>query len=390
MTAAHQICDWHEMDKVEYSIIVAATASDLRKYCIEGPAGVLSVASRSFCPEYQPSKTRLLWPNGSETHLYSSEKPDRIRGGNYTKAWCDELAHWANPEMVWNMLMLTLRYGVNPQFIVTTTPKPLPLLREISKRPDVVTVRGSTLENRENLAPIFIREILEMYEGTRLGRQEIYGEILEDVEGALWTYEEISQARLSPDDVVPKIFDKIRIGVDPTTTSGPKADSTGIVVVGQDETGTFYILGDHSLKGSPNTWASKVVSVYNLYKSRAKSVCVVAETNQGGEMVSSVIQNVDNLVPIKMVHASVGKVARAEPVHLFYEQKKVKHAGHFVDLEDQMCSFVPGETKKSPDRLDALVWAMTDLGVSKRARAGTWGRAFTAKHTPSRYIRGVA
>lgn len=367
---ANWIVQGHEHEGEKLSVIVAATASDLRKYCIEGPSGVLAVAPKHFYPVYQPSKTRLVWPNGTETHLYSSEKPNRLRGGNYGRAWCDELSYWKDPEAVWDMLFFTLRYGTHPKCCITMTPRPLALIKQLLQRPDIEIVRGSTLENKDNLATSFVDNVVETYKGTRLERQEVYGELLEDVEGALWNYDLIARNRRTEEEA-PKVFDAIRIGVDPSVSAKKTSNKTGIVVVGRCKDKHAWVLGDHTILASPKEWASKVVSVYHSYKSIAKSIRIAAEGNQGGELVKEVIHGVDPSIPVKIVHASVGKVARAEPVVLLYEQNKAHHVGVFTELEEEQCSFVPNEAKESPDRMDACVWAATDLFLLKSGRART-------------------
>jgi phage terminase large subunit-like protein len=268
--------------------------------------------------------------------------------------------------------MFACRFGT-PRIIVTMTPRPLPLVKELVAREDgekVIVTRGSTYDNIKNLSSVFITEVIKPYEGTTLGRQELGGEILMDVEGALWNHEQIEQLVVLE---APPVLDRIVIGVDPSTSS--TGNECGIVVGGKKDQNAI-VLGDHSLKASPAGWGRKVVSVYHISKELARSCLVVAEKNQGGEMVSTVIHGIDDSIPIKLVHASVGKVPRAEPVAALYEQNRVKHFGHFPEMEDEMCLFVPGEMTESPNRVDALVWMLTFLLVKgmKKGRAGTWGR----------------
>ena len=365
------IIDRHRLHNCQNTAIVAATASDLRKYCIEGDSGVLNCASNEFRPLYQPSKTRLLWPNGSVSLLYTSEEPERLRGPNIDAAWCDEVGAWKKPEACLDMLFLTLRLGDNPLCMMTTTPRPIPAIRDLLKREsdDVIVTRGSTMDNRKNLAPVFVERVIKQFAGTRLERQEIYGELLEDFEGALWNHAMLEECRAEKaGPMVRKV-----IGVDPPTTVKGEC---GIIAAGVTGGPVLerkgYLLGDHSINGSPNTWARKVVGAYYHHGANA----VIAEVNQGGDMVESTIKNVDNTIPVIKVRASQGKVARADPVALVYEQKRIKHLDVYPLLEDEMCAMVPGELKESPNRVDALVWAFWDLfDLSKnKMSAGTFGR----------------
>lgn len=351
---------------VKSSGIIAATAEDLRRYCVEGPSGILNCAPKNFRPAYQPAKTRLIWPDGGITLLFTSEKPERLRGPNLEVAWCDELGSWKNPEAALDMLFLCLRIGSNPRAIMTTTPRPIPAIRGLLSREgqDVIVTRGGTLDNKPNLAPIFVNQVLQQYVGTRLERQEIYGEMLEDFEGALWNHAMIDGCRASK---LPLLDIKV-IGVDPPTTV---TGVCGIIAAGKDANSRGYVLGDHSVSGSPDTWAKKAVNAYYAHG----ALGIIAEVNQGGDMVESVIHNIDPNIPVFKVRASKGKVARAEPVAMLYEQSRIDHHGTFPHLEDEMCVMVPGELKESPDRVDALVWALYYLFLQKlSAKAGAWGR----------------
>lgn len=376
-TGANWIIERHRLGIFKNSAIVAATAGDLRRSCIEGPSGVLALAPTYFKPEYKPSHSKLIWPNGSVTNLYTSEKPDRLRGPNHDGAWCDEIASWRYVNDAWDNLIFTLRFGDNPQILGTTTPRPTPFMKALIKRAGVHITKGSTYDNKTNLAKTYLNEIEQQYGGTRLGRQEIEGILLDDVQGALWNYLLLDEGRVKEDEV-PDLIQTV-VGVDPSTTGGEKSDEAGIVVGGKSREKHGYLLADYSLRGSPNQWAKRAVMAY--YDHGASHI--VAEKNQGGEMVREVINNYDPSVPVKLVHASKGKIARAEPVSLLYEQGKIHHVGVFSQLEDQLCTYVPGESKKSPDRLDAVVYVFSDLLVKSRGRAGTWGRKrinnFTSK-----------
>ena len=378
-SGAHWLIDQHQRQGKTNTCIVAATASDLRRYCLEGPSGILSLAPRWFYPEYKPSKTKLVWPNGGETHLYTSEKPNRLRGANHDAAWCDEVSYWAYPTMAWDMLMLTLRYGKKPQVIATMTPRPIAVIRQLLAREgrDVVITRGSTYDNLTNLSPSFVDEVINQYEGTRLGRQEIGGELLEDVEGALWNHELLDTLR----EMEHPPLVRCGIGVDPPIKSGENADLCGIIVGGVDEHKTGHVIADYSQRGTPQEWGRRVARAFYMHDADF----VVAEGNQGGEMVSHVIHSVDEDIPVKIVHATKGKVTRAEPISARYEQHKIRHCGTGLQsLEDEMCLFVPGNMEKSPDRVDALVWLMSEFFSQKRFSAGSWGRKKVQEGTVKR------
>lgn len=369
-TGANWISDGHLSGILKNSCIVAATSSDLRRYCIEGPSGILSVAPSWFIPEYKPAINKLIWPNGTITSLHTSEKPERLRGPNYDGAWCDELSYWRYVNDAWDNLMFCLRYGKKPRCVITMTPRPIKLVLELIKREDARITRGSLYENSINLSAEFIKVVEDRYGGTRLGRQEIAGELLEDVEGALWSHELLDKMRLRNHPTLTRIG----IGVDPATTSGEKADETGIIIGGRSRAKECFILDDYSLKGTPDEWGGKVAEAYERYEADF----VVAEKNQGGEMVKAVIHHKNKNIPVKLVHASKGKIARAEPVSAIYEQGKVHHIGSFPELEKQMCYYVPGEVTESPDRMDALVYLITELIIKAKGRAGTWGRKIAA------------
>ena len=368
-SGSNWLIDGHLTGKMRNTGIIAATAADLRRYCIDGPSGILAQAPSYFKPKDVPSKSRLEWPNGTLTHYYTAEKPTRLRGPNLDGAWCDELSYWSKMEETWDMLTFALRLGAHPQRIVTMTPRPTRLVKELLKREgkDTVVTRGATYDNVGNLSPNYIKDIKEKYEGTRLGRQEIEGKLLVDADGALWNYTMLDGLRHDGD--IPKI-NRTVIGLDPSITSGEKADEAGIIAASRDSDKKGYVRGDHSLRGTPLQWAAKAIWAYHHYNAN----CIVAESNQGGEMVETIIHGIEKGVPVTLVHASIGKVARAEPVSVLYEQGKVFHCGTFPKLEDEMCDFVPGDVMESPNRVDAAVWALTDLVAKPMSSAGTWGR----------------
>lgn len=335
--------------------LVGRTPADVRDVMIEGDSGILAVA-RGQRAAYQPTKRRLTWPNGSTAYTYSAEVPSQLRGPQHTYAWADEAAAWTDApkgdvlDTAWNNLMLGLRLGASPRCAVTTTPKPNALIRTILARPTTVVTRGTTYDNLANLAPSFREEVLAAYEGTRIGRQELMGELLEDVEGALWTIALIDANRVTE---APELR-RIVVAVDPSGGSGPDSDEQGIVVAGLGIDGHVYVLADRSCKLSPHGWASRAVAAYREFGADR----VVAERNFGGDMVASTIAQVDPNVPVKMVSASRGKAQRAEPVAAAYEQGRVHHAGAFPKLEDQMTQWTPADGT-SPDRLDACIAAGT-------------------------------
>lgn len=334
--------------------IIAATAADARDVIVEGVSGILTVAREHERPHYKPSKRRLTWPNGTVATLFSAEEPNRLRGPQFHWAIGDEVAAWKYPEAL-DMLMFGLRLGDDPRCALATTPRPTKQIRELIADPTTHVTRGSTYENKANLAPQFFAQIIAKYEGTRLGRQELNAELLDDVEGALWTLALIEAHRVTKHPPLTRVV----VGVDPKASV--LADSeTGIVVAGLGVDGHAYVLDDASLNDTPERWASQVVSAYHRHKADR----IVPEVNQGGDMVAATLRAIDPTVPVRPVHASRGKVTRAEPVVTLYEQGRVHHVGVFAKLEDQMCSWVPGEA--SPDRMDALVWAITELMIARR------------------------
>lgn len=354
--------------------LIAPTASDARDVMVEGESGLLSVCwagdkaadgSALGRPSYEPSKRRLTWANGAVATLFSAEEPERLRGPQSEIIWADELAAWKYLKDTWDMAMFGLRLGSHPKTCITTTPKPSPTLRQILKDARTVVTRGSTFDNAGNLAPTFLKAIRDKYEGTRLGRQELNAELLDDVPGALWTRDMIdaAQVRSIPD------MQRIVVAVDPSGTAGEsdEGDSIGIVVAGLGVDGLGYVLADRTCKLSPDGWGRRAVAAYHEFNADR----IVAERNFGGAMVEHVIRTVDKKVAYKEVTASRGKVARAEPVAALYEQGRVKHHGSMPELEDQMCNIASdgyvGEG--SPDRADAAVWALTDLMLNDQAEA---------------------
>lgn len=332
--------------------LVAPTAADARDVMVEGESGLLAIAPRGNRPEYEPSKRRLTWHNGAMATLYSADEPDRLRGPQHDGAWLDELAAWRFPE-TFDQLQFGLRLGSDPRIVVTTTPRPTQLIKQLVERPTTFTTTGTTYENVANLAPAFVDSIISRYQGTRLGLQEIEARILGDPEGALWKRDWI-QTAVAPDLI------RVVIGIDPAGSSSEQADETGIIIAGKGVDGNGYVLADRSCRLSPEGWASRAVAGFDQFSADR----VVAEANFGGEMVQSVLRTVRSTLPFTAVHASRGKGIRAEPISSLYEQKRIFHCDAFPELEDQLCSWTP-DSGKSPDRLDALVWALTWLMLEK-------------------------
>lgn len=357
--------------------IVSATAADARDIVVEGESGILAVCPDWFKPKYEPSKRRVSWPNGSIATLYTADQPDRLRGPQHHWAIADELAAWRYGQDAWDNLMMGMRLGEHPQTAIATTPRPLPLVRMLLKDSATVLTRGDTYENTGNLAPAFLQTILKRYEGTRLGRQELLAELLDDVPGALWTHNLLEKNRVKN---APSLY-RIVIAIDPATTSEESSNETGIVVAGIDENEHGYLLEDLSCRETPAGWGKEAVLAYD----RFNADCIVAETNQGGDMVQHVIETAakdlydsgkrkSKNISYHGVRASKGKHTRAEPVSALDEQGKIHHVGLFAQMEDQMCTWLPGET--SPDRLDARVWAFTELmlggGTSEQVDNPYW------------------
>lgn len=364
-TGAEQIRSWQEQGYSRFAL-VGQTPGEVRDVMIEGESGILAISPPWNMPSYEPSKRKLTWPNGAFAITYSGENPEQLRGPQHEKAWTDELAKLKYPQETWDNLELGLRLGDNPQVVVTTTPKPIKLIKELIKDNQTYITSGSSYENIGNLAPAFIDRIIKKYEGTRLGRQELHAEVLDDVQGALWNSKQLEDLRVIKHSDLKRIV----VGVDPAVTNTEDSDETGIVAAGLGIDGQGYVLDDSSLKDSPDKWARAAVTAYH----KLKADRIIGEANNGGDLVEIVIRTVDNKVSYKKVHASRGKLTRAEPIAALYEQGKVHHVGLFPQLEDEMCSWVPGD--KSPNRMDALVWALTELMITnhKPAKARTYSR----------------
>jgi phage terminase large subunit-like protein len=370
--------------------MIARTPADARDYMIEGPGGILKNTPPLVRPVYEPSKRRLTWPNGSRATIYSDGEPDQLRGFSGDTAWLDEFAKFRSPKEVWDNLQFGMREasGDKPRRLITTTPRPLGLLRDIERMPSTVVIVGSSYDNRANLDPSWFEETIQAYEGTRLGRQEIHAEILEDVPGALWSQRSLDDHRAAQAPELKRIV----VGVDPSIAGSENANETGIVGMGTaevDGSGSHgYVLDDRSLQGSPEEWGRAAVACYR----GLQADLIVAERNQGGEMVEHVIRSVDPNVPVKLVTASRGKFVRAEPISSLYEQGRIHHVGVFATLEDQMIAFTPetaaNRRHESPDRVDALVWAASELFesmVSRRKSDRALPRRQNSRYSPQRW-----
>ena len=341
--------------------VVAPTFGDLRRVCFQGNSGLLSIIpddcyDKEFGTNgYSSSICEIKLANGSKIVGYAAHNPERLRGSQFHRAWCDELCAWEYPES-FDQLMFALRLGENPKCLITTTPKPTKLLKDLVIRDDVVVTSGNTFENEANLAESALEMMKSRYEGTALGRQELYAEILDDVEGALWTQKMIEETRLQEDE---RALTNIIVAIDPAVTANDNSDETGIVVVGKDSNNEYYVLEDLSGKHSADKWGKIAIRAYYEWEADR----IVAEVNNGGDLVERLLRNIDNNVPYRSVRASRGKMVRAEPVAALYEQKRVHHVGVFEELETQMCTYI-GQTNPSPDRLDALVWGLSELSKS--------------------------
>lgn len=379
---AETVIKWARTGQCKRIALVAEDSADARDVMVEGESGILACSPRDFRPKYEPSKRRLTWPNGAVATLFSAEDYDSLRGPQFDGAWCDELCKWRYAQEAWDNLQFGLRLGEHPKQIVTTTPRPIKLLKDIILRSDTEITKGNTRENLANLAPPFVKAVIEKYEGTRIGRQELNAELLDDTPGALWSRAMIDQDRLRPINpetpIILPHFVRVVVAVDPAKEVGEAAAETGITVMGLDDRGHGYVLEDVSLAGSPEEWGRAAVTAFDEWEADM----LVYEANQGGEMVASVLRSAaksmkeDKLrtadfVPMKAVHATRGKYVRAEPVSQLYEQHKVHHVGTFPELEDQLCEYTPdGNMGYSPDRMDSLVWGLTELMVGVIANEG--------------------
>lgn len=347
-TGAEMVRQW--VKRYPLVNLIGATTDDARDIMIEGESGILDICPDDERPVYVKNAAKLEWPNGAKSLIFTADSPERLRGKQHMKLWADELGSWRYPD-AWDQAMLGLRLGDNPQAIVTTTPKPIKILKDLIASPHTALTKGSTYDNRANLAAAFYDAIITRYEGTRLGRQELNAEILDDNPNALWNRATIDNHRTAD---IPGDLWRVVVGVDPSITA--TGDEAGIITAGHISR-DLYVLSDDSIQGSPLTWAKAAVMAYHRHKADA----IIAEANQGGEMVAVTIKSIPEArnIPVRLVHASRGKQTRAEPVAALYEQGRGHHVGYFSDLEDELCEWEPGMA--SPNRMDALVWASTEL-----------------------------
>ena len=359
-TGAEWIRSQVEDKKARRIALVARTTDEAQSVMIEGESGILNISPHWNMPTYEPSKRKLTWPNGAFALVFSSHEPDQLRGPQFDAAWCDELASWEYPEQTWDNLSFALRLGRHPRSVVTTTPKAIELVRSLPNRPGVHVTRGSTYDNQDNLPPAFFNGLIDQYDGTRIGRQEIHAELIDEDEDALWKREWIEKARLGSYPPIARIV----VSIDPAMSARPTSSETGIVVVGADmRRDHAYVLADESGRLTPNNMALRVAHLFDKFNATQ----IVVEANAGGNHVETTLRNaIERTLPIKSIRARHGKQIRAEPVAALYEQGRVHHVGRFPALEDQMCTWTPDlGPSHSPDRADALVHAVTDLILNR-------------------------
>lgn len=358
-TGAESVRDEVEEGRSKRICLVARTSGDVRDVMVEGESGILATADPEWRPEYIPSKRRLTWPNGAIATTYTADKPDMLRGPQHDFVWADEIATYRYPDTM-DQLKFGLRLGQNPRAIFTTTPRPVRIIRDLITDPHCVVTSGSTYDNKANLPDVFLNAIIKKYEGTTLGQQEIYARLLDEMPGALWSRKLIDKNRVQDE---PKDITRIVVAIDPSVTSKDTSDEAGIIVgcVGSDQHG--YVLSDLSRRDSPDNWGRVAIEVY---KSR-QADRIIAEVNQGGDLVEGVLRTIDKNIAYLGIHASKGKRTRAEPIAALYEQGRIHHVGVLEELEDEMCSWVSTSGDPSPNRMDALVYCMTELMLNEAA-----------------------
>lgn len=364
-TGAETLRQWVQQEGCRRLALIGETAIEVRQVMVEGPSGILAVHPPSERPKYEASKHLLTWPNGAVATCFSAEAYENLRGPQFDGAWIDEFAKFREAEKVWDQLMFGLRLGEKPRVVITTTPRSTKFLKSLCTDPSVVVTKGSTFENADNLARPFLDYMRSHYENRSLGRQEIYADFVEEQEGALWTPSLLERARM---DFRETPLRRIVIAIDPAISHGKKSDETGIIAAGVTTENIGVVLEDLSLKTSPLLWIRKAVEAYH----RLQADRIVAEVNMGGELIEQMLRLHHPTVSYKPVYALRNKILRAEPVASLYERGKVWHADVFPELEKQLCSYHPSLTSKSPDRLDALVWALTDLMLTVPFQPRAW------------------
>ncbi len=363
-TGAEDVAHYALWNPHTRTAVVAPTFSDARDVCVEGESGLLRIIPPECLISWHRSTGDMLLFNGSRIKIFSADQPERLRGPQHHRAWCDELGAWPD-RAAFDQMCFGLRLGINPKAIVTTTPRNTPLLRELVKRKDVRLTHGRTMDNAGNLSDAVLRQLNERYAGTRLGRQELEAELLDDCEDALWKRADLDRYRAQSAPEMRRVV----VGIDPALSHGEESDETGIVAAGRGADGLIYVLADWSGKFTPEAWAGRATALYRELGANT----VVAEVNAGGNLVERILRQSAPHVPFKAVRALRGKAERALPVAALYEQGRVRHVGTMAKLEDQMCEFTPASpAARSPDRVDALVWAITELSEPSRGEPKIW------------------
>ena len=359
LTGAYDVIQYCLMHPNSICGVIAPTYGDLKRVCFSGESGLLGILDKDLLNDsgYNKSANEIEFYNNSKIIGFPAIEPDRLRGVQFHRVWCDELASWRYRETFDN-IMMALRLGNSPKCVITTTPRPTELIKELASRSDTKIIKGSTFDNIANLAPSAIQMLRDRYEGTILGRQELYAEIIEDVDGALWNQQMIQRGRVK--GIARDQLQNIIVAIDPAVTANKNSDETGIIVVGKGGNGHYYVLDDKSGVMTPEQWAKKSINAFYDWEADR----IVAEVNNGGDLVEQLLRSVDSSIPYRSVRASRGKIVRAEPISALYERNLVYHVGNFAELESQMCSF-DGSLSPSPDRLDALVWGLTELSKSR-------------------------
>ena len=359
LTGAYDVIQYCLMHPNSICGVIAPTYGDLKRVCFSGESGLLGILDKDLLNDsgYNKSANEIEFYNNSKIIGFPAIEPDRLRGVQFHRVWCDELASWRYRETFDN-IMMALRLGNSPKCVITTTPRPTELIKELASRSDTKIIKGSTFDNIANLAPSAIKMLRDRYEGTILGRQELYAEIIEDVDGALWNQQMIQRGRVK--GIARDQLQNIIVAIDPAVTANKNSDETGIIVVGKGANGHYYVLDDKSGVMTPEQWAKKSINAFYDWEADR----IVAEVNNGGDLVEQLLRSVDSSIPYRSVRASRGKIVRAEPISALYERNLVYHVGNFAELESQMCSF-DGSLSPSPDRLDALVWGLTELSKSR-------------------------
>jgi predicted phage terminase large subunit-like protein len=359
-TGAETVRLWALQQQYKRIALIAATEKDARQVMIEGESGLLNVHPPHERPRYEPSRRTLFWQNGAIATCYSADHYSQLRGPQFDAAWIDELAKFHYPQEVWDQLNMSLRLGKHPRIVITTTPRPVPLLKKLldPSQSGIVVTRGTTYENAANLSPEFIQFIKETYENSPFGQQEIFGELVEGNHQALWDYTLLQKVRCA--DIPP--LSRVVVAIDPAVTHHDKSDETGLIVAGKDQQNRAWILEDLSGRFSCEEWAQRAIAAYHHHRADL----IVAEVNKGGDLVHEMLRAIDPTIPFRALHATRSKITRAEPVAALYRQQRVFHASHanLTQLEKQLCTYSPEASTASPDRLDALVWAITELLLS--------------------------